>query len=124
MEHLIEDITWLENIPLLRGYIFGVVHAGLIIIGYYTGWSINRFLKLMSNGFIAGILGAVFAHVIADLVASLLDPSIRPATLGIVLGGITPLVFIPLLEKYVVKSKHHIVVGDHEDIEKDLRDHK
>ena len=29
----------------------------------------------------------------------------------------------PLLEKYVVKSKHHIVVGDHEDIEKDLRDH-
>ena len=123
MEHLIEDITWLENIPLLRGYIFGVVHAGLIIIGYYTGWSINRFLKLMSNGFIAGILGAVFAHVIADLVASLLDPSIRPATLGIVLGGITPLIFIPLLEKYVVKSKHHIVVGDHEDIEKDLRDH-
>ena len=123
MEHLIEDITWLENIPLLRGYIFGVVHAGLIIIGYYTGWSINRFLKLMSNGFIAGILGAVFAHVIADLVASLLDPSIRPATLGIVLGGITPLVFIPLLEKYVVKSKHHIVVGDHEDIEKDLKNH-
>ena len=123
MEHLIEDITWLENIPLLRGYIFGVVHAGLIIIGYYTGWSINRFLKLMSNGFVAGILGAVFAHVIADLVASLLDPSIRPATLGIVLGGITPLIFIPLLEKYVVKSKHHIVVGDHEDIEKDLKNH-
>ena len=123
MEHLIEDIPWLENIPLLRGYIFGVVHAGLIIIGYYTGWSINRFLKLMSNGFIAGILGAVFAHVIADLVASLLDPSIRPATLGIVLGGITPLIFIPLLEKYVVKSKHHIVVGDHEDIEKDLKNH-
>ena len=124
MEHLIEDLAWLENMPWMRGYIFGVVHAGLIIIGYYTGWSINRFLKLMSNGFIAGILGAVFAHVIADLVASLLDPSIRPATLGIVLGGITPLIFIPLLEKYVVKSKHHIVVGDYEDIEKDLRNHK
>ena len=123
MEHLIENIPWIENIPLLRGYVFGVVHAGLIILGYYSGWSINRFLKLMSNGFIAGILGAVFAHVIADLVASLLDPSIRPATLGIVLGGITPLVFIPLLEKYVVKSKHHIVVGDHEDIEKDLKNH-
>ena len=124
MEHLIENITWLENIPLLRGYIFGVVHAGLIILGYYSGWSINRFLKLMSNGFLAGIIGAIFAHVIADLIASLLDPSIRPATLGILLGGITPLIFIPFLEKYVVKSKHHIVVGDHEDIEKDLRNHK
>ena len=77
----------------------------------------------MSNGFVAGILGAIFAHVIADLIASLLDPSIRSATLGIVLGGLTPLIFIPLLEKYVVKSKHHIVVGDHKDIEKDLKNH-
>ena len=30
---------------------------------------------------------------------------------------------IPFLEKYVVKSKHHIVVGDHEDIEKDIKSH-
>jgi len=123
MEHLLEGIPLLENIPLLRGYIFGVVHAGLIIVGYYSGWSINRFLKIMSNGFVAGILGAIFAHVIADLVASLLDPSIRSATLGIVLGGLTPLISIPFLEKYVVKSKHHIVVGDHEDVEKDLKNH-
>ena len=123
MEHLIEEITWFENIPWMRGYVFGVVHAGLIIIGYYSGWSINRFLKLMSSGYLAGILGAIFAHVIADLVASLLDPSIRSATLGIVLGGLTPLIFIPFLERYVVKSKHHIVVGDHEDIKKDLDGH-
>ena len=123
MEHLVGEEAWLNNIPWLRGYIFGVVHAGLIIMGYYFGWSINRFLKIMSNGYVAGILGAIFAHVIADLIASLLDPSIRPATLGIVLGGLTPLIFIPLLEKYVVKSKHHIVVGDHEDIKKDLDSH-
>ena len=123
MEHLIEEMKWLENIPWMRGYVFGVVHAGLIIIGYYSGWSINRLLKLMSNGYVAGILGAIFAHVVADLVASLIDPQIRFATIGIVLGGITPLVFIPLLERYVIKSKHHIVVGDHEDIEKDLKSH-
>ena len=123
MEHLIEEMKWLENIPWMRGYIFGVVHAGLIIIGYYSGWSINRLLKLMSSGYIAGILGAIFAHVVDDLIASLIDPQIRFATIGIVLGGITPLVFIPFLERYVVKSKHHIVVGDHEDIEKDLKSH-
>ena len=73
--------------------------------------------------FCGGHFGRHFAHVIADLVASLLDPSIRSATLGIVLGGLTPLIFIPLLEKYVVKSKHHIVVGDHDDVEKDLKNH-
>ena len=83
----------------------------------------QTFMKIMSNGYVAGILGAIFAHVIADLIASLIDPQIRFATIGIVLGGITPLVFIPFLERYVVKSKHHIVVGDHEDIEKDLKSH-
>ena len=31
LEHLLEGIPGLENIPLLRGYIFGVVHAGLKI---------------------------------------------------------------------------------------------
>jgi hypothetical protein len=43
-------------------------------------------------------------------------------TFGIVLGGIVPLLFIPLLDKYLVKSKNHIMVGDHEDIKKDLED--
>ncbi|MEY3192096.1 MAG: hypothetical protein RL305_695, partial [Pseudomonadota bacterium] len=42
MEHLLENIPYFNDKILLRGYIFGVVHAGLIVIGYYTGWSINR----------------------------------------------------------------------------------
>ena len=43
--------------------------------------------------------------------------------LGIVIGGIIPLAFIPLLEILIKKSKHHIVTGDHEDIKKDLNSH-
>ena len=109
---------------LLRGFIFGLVHVGLLIIGYYSGWSINRLLKKTSNGHIAGIIGAVVAHILADLIASLLDPSMRSAAFGIMLGGIVPLLFIPLLEKYVTKSEDHIMVGDHEDFEKDLESHK
>tara|TARA_B100000945_G_scaffold687_1_gene605 strand:- start:94 stop:465 length:372 start_codon:yes stop_codon:yes gene_type:complete len=108
---------------MLRGFVFGIVHVGILIIGYYTGWSINRLLKKTSNGHIAGILGAVIAHILADIIASLLDPTMRSAALGILLGGLVPLLFIPLLEKYVTKSERHIMVGDHEDIEKDLRSH-
>ena len=108
---------------MLRGFVFGIVHVGILIIGYYTGWSINRLLKKTSNGHIAGILGAVIAHILADVIASLLDPTMRSAALGILLGGLVPLLFIPLLEKYVIKSERHIMVGDHEDIEKDLRSH-
>jgi len=115
MEHLIDKIVWLQDKVLLRGFVFG----------FYTGWSINRLLKIVSNGFIAGIVGVVIAHVIADYIAATLDPDIRSAALGIVIGGLIPLLFIPLLEKYVTKSEHHITIGDHEDLKKDLkRKHK
>ena len=87
-----------------RGFIFGLVHVGILIIGYYSGWSINRLLKKTSNGHIAGIIGAVLAHIIADLIAALLDPTMRSAAYGIFLGGLVPLMSIPLLEKYVTKQ--------------------
>ena len=121
MDSLVELLVLEQG--MLRGFVFGLVHVTILIIGYYTGWSINRLLKKTSNGHIAGIVGAVIAHILADIIASLLDPTMRSAALGILLGGLVPLLFIPLLEKYVIKSERHIMVGDHEDIEKDLRSH-
>ena len=121
MEHLIEEIVWLQDKGWLRGFIFGLVHTIIPLIGFYSGWSINRFLKVVSNGYVAGIIGVVIAHVIADYIAATLDPELRSAAVGIVLGGLVPLILIPLLDKYIVKSKHHIVVGDHEDLKKDLK---
>ena len=120
MENLIDQIGWLQDKIFLRGFIFGLVHVGIMLIGFYTGWSINRLLKIVSNGFIAGIVGVVIAHVIADYIAASLDSNIRPAAAGIVLGGLAPLILIPFLEKYVTKSQHHIAIGDHEDLKKDL----
>jgi hypothetical protein len=38
-----------------------------------------------------------------------------------VLGGFLPLLVVPFLEKYVTKSQYHNVVGDHEDLKKDLK---
>ena len=120
MEHLIEGIAWLQDKVFLRGFVFGIVHVSIMLIGFYTGWSINRLLKIVSSGFIAGIVGVIIAHVVADYVAAMLDPDIRTAALGIVVGGLIPLIFIPILEKYVTKSEHHIAIGDHEDLKKDL----
>mgnify|MGYP000560149595 FL=1 len=106
---------------VMRGFIFGLIHVSILVIGYYSGWSINRLLKIASNGYVAGIIGAVIAHIFADLIAAALDPTMRSAALGIVLGGAIPLISIPILEKYIIKSEKHIMVGDHEDIEKDLK---
>ena len=123
MEHLIENISWLKDKFLIRGFIFGFIHTLIPLIGFYSGWSINRFLKIASNGYVAGIFGVVIAHVIADFIASLLDPHVRFAVIGIVLGGLLPLLAVPFMEKYYTKSKYHIVAGDHEDVKKDLESH-
>ena len=120
MEHIHEH---LGDLSFLRGITFGVVHTGIMLIGYYTGFSINRFLKIVSKGYIAGIVGAGFAHIIADFIAAMLDKDLRSATAGIVIGGILPLLLIPFLEKYIAKNPDHIVVGDHEDVKKDLKEH-
>jgi len=117
--HFIEDI--IEGNDIYRGFVFGFIHTLIPLIGFYTGWSINRFLKLVSNGAIAGIVGIVLAHIIADFIAALADPSLKSAAFGIVLGGFLPLIAVPFLEKYVTKSKYHTVVGDHEDLKKDLK---
>ena len=120
MDDIIISFFGVDN-QISRGFVFGIVHVSIMLLGYYSGFSINRLLKILSNGYVAGIIGAGIAHILADLIAALIDPSMRPATLGIVIGGILPLLLVPLLERVVIKSKHHIVIGDHEDIEKDLK---
>ena len=121
--HFMEEL--IEEHSVLRGMTFGFIHTIIPLIGFYTGWSINRFLKIISNGAIAGIIGIVIAHIIADFIAALADPHLKSAAFGIVIGGFLPLLAVPFLEKYVTKSKYHTVVGDHEDLKKDLkRKHK
>ena len=122
MDDIIISFFGVDN-QISRGFVFGIVHVSIMLLGYYSGFSINRLLKILSNGYIAGIIGAGIAHVLADLIAALIDPSMRPATLGIVVGGLLPLLLVPFLEKVVVKSEYHVVIGDHEDVEKDLKSH-
>ena len=121
MQHLIENISYLQDKYLLKGFTFGFVHISIMLLGFYTGWSINRFLKLISNGFVAGIIGVIIAHACADLIAAMIDSTLRDHALGIFLGGLVVLPLIPFFEKNVIKSKHHIAIGDHEDLKKDLK---
>ncbi len=117
--HFMEEL--IEEHSILRGMTFGFIHTLIPLIGFYTGWSINRLLKILSNGAIAGIIGIVLAHIIADFIAALADPDLKSAAYGIVIGGLVPLIAVPFLEKYVTKSRYHTVVGDHEDLKRDLK---
>ena len=78
--HFFEEL--IEEYNVLRGFIFGFIHTLIPLIGFYTGWSINRLLKIISNGAIAGIVGIVLAHIIADLIAALADPNLKSAAYG------------------------------------------
>ena len=110
-----------RRIRNIKRFYLCFIHTLIPLIGFYSGWSINRFLKLVSNGAIAGIIGIVLAHIIADFIAAMLDPNLKSAAYGIVLGGFLPLLAVPFLEKYITKSQYHNVVGDHEDLKKDLK---
>ena len=101
-----------------KGLIFGFVHVAIMIIGYYTGFSINKFLKILSNGYVAGIFGVVLSHIIADIIACYLDPDLRKMIFGVVIGGIIPLFFIPILEKFLVKSKQSFLDEPKDEINK------
>ena len=48
MEHLIEQIGWLQDKVFLRGFVFGFTHVGIMLIGWYTGLSIYKFIKIFS----------------------------------------------------------------------------
>ena len=117
--HFMEEL--IEEHSILRGATFGFIHTLIPLIGFYTGWSINRFLKIISNGAIAGIVGIVLAHIIADFIAALADPDLKSAAFGIVIGGFLPLLAVTFLEKYVTKSRYHTVVVDHDDLKRDLK---
>ena len=45
MEHLLENL-FSETTANLRGLIFGFVHVSIMLVGYYSAFSINRFLKI------------------------------------------------------------------------------
>jgi hypothetical protein len=120
MEHLLEGIAWLQDKIFLKGFVFGFVHVFFLILGYYSAYSLNNLLKIVSNGYIAGIFGAVGADIIGSYISAILDPSIRSSAVGILIGASFGLVFIPFLERYVTKSKHHISVGSHSEVKKDL----
>ena len=121
--HSIHEHIFLDDFFQLKGFTFGFVHISIMLIGYYSGWSINKALKLVSNGYIAGVLGAAISHIAADLIASLIDPNFHEMILGIFIGGLLPLLFIPLLEKYIVRTKSKSIVGEHKNVKKNSDSH-
>ena len=104
VHELPEIFHFIEELPIARGFVFGFIHTLIPLIGFYTGWSINRFLKIISNGAIAGIVGIVLAHIAADFIAAMADPDLQSAAIGIVLGWVFTFTYCSVFRKYVTKA--------------------
>ncbi len=86
------------------GFTFGVVDNGVVLIGMYLGVDIEgwlaRRLGKKSYPLLGAVVGATGFNAVSDGAAALIDPAMHGMTLGIVLGCLSVMVFIPLVEKF------------------------
>ncbi len=93
----------------MDGLIFGLVDNGIVLIGMYLGVDIegwvSRRLGKDSNPLLGAIVGATSFNLISDAVAASLDPSMEGMGLGIAVGCLIPMLFIPINERRKNRKK-------------------
>lgn len=81
------------------GLIFGFIDNSLLLLGAYTGVSIEKLLNKKGSGVLGGVLGATIGNTISDGIGAIIDPSMRGMLTGIIIGTIIPILFVPLIER-------------------------
>ncbi len=93
----------------MDGLIFGLVDNGIVLIGMYLGVDIegwvSRRLGKDSNPLLGAIVGATSFNLISDAVAASLDHSMEGMGLGIAVGCLIPMLFIPINERRKNRKK-------------------
>ena len=87
----------------MEGLIFGNVDNGVMLLCAATGLEIDRYLN--RGGCYGVLIGAGLGNTISDTAGAILDPSMHGAILGITIGCLMPLIFIPLIAKYTRSIK-------------------
>ena len=83
----------------MEGLIFGLVDNGVLLFCTYMGISIDQWIEGKSKGLLGAVLGATIGNTISDTMGAIMDPTIRTAVMGITLGCLIPILFIPIIEK-------------------------
>tara|TARA_B100000686_G_C16100446_1_gene622963 strand:+ start:59 stop:367 length:309 start_codon:yes stop_codon:yes gene_type:complete len=87
----------------LDGLIFGLVDNGIVLAGMYLGVDIegwvSRKLGKDANPLLGAVVGATSFNLISDAVAASLDPSMKGMGMGIAVGCLIPMMFIPFIER-------------------------
>ena len=91
------------------GTLFGMVDNGIVLVGMYLGVDIEGWLakKLgkKSNPLLGAVVGATSFNAVSDGCAAILDPATQGMSFGIVMGCLSIMVLIPVIE--TVRSKRN-----------------
>ena len=81
----------------MDGFIFGFVDNAVLIFGAVTGLEIEKYFK--GSGVRGAVFGAAIGNSISDGLGCVFDPALQPMILGVVLGTLVPILFIPLFNR-------------------------
>ena len=85
---------------MIDGLVFGLVDNGVLILGAFTGLSIEKYLPKRYQAGIGAVIGAGIGNTISDTIGAIVDTSMHSMILGITIGCIIPLITIPIIAKY------------------------
>jgi len=83
----------------MDGLIFGIVDNGILLLCMYTGISIDKYVEGKTRGLLGAVIGGTLGNTLSDTIGALIDPTMRTAVMGITLGCLIPILFIPIIEK-------------------------
>ena len=84
----------------MDGLIFGLLDNGVLILGAFTGLSVERYLPARFQAGVGAVVGAGIGNTVSDGVGDVVAPTLQGMVGGIVLGCIFPLFIIPIIAKY------------------------
>ena len=85
---------------MMDGLVFGIVDNGVLILGAFTGLSIEKYLPKRYQRGIGAVIGAGIGNTISDTLGAIVDTTMNDMILGITIGCLIPLITIPMIAKY------------------------
>ncbi len=77
----------------MDGFVFGFVDNAVLILGAFTGLEVERWVG--GNGARGACFGAAIGNTVSDAIGCVADPALQSITLGVVIGTLIPILFIP-----------------------------
>ena len=85
---------------MLDGTIFGFVDNAVLVLGAFSGLSIESKLPQRFQTGLGAIYGAAIGNTVSDALGAIIDPTLQSMVIGITLGCLLGLCTIPVFSAF------------------------